>query len=700
MKILVIGLDASLANPQSAAAKRQCAYYAGWRVEIIVLAPGEAARVELAPGIFVQLTGGKNKIDALRRGIRLARRFVAMEKPDIVTAQDPLWTGLVAWFVHGHAKLHIQDHSGIFERKIRTRTEKLFAPLSRFIVRRAKRVRTVSARGARGLERIGIDPRQIDVAPIATDVSRFAAVPPPNWSAKHVLCVSRLEWEKGVDVLLEAWPSVVARIPDARLRIVGAGSQEASLKQQATERGVADSVEFVGWRADVREDLVWSSLVVQPSRFEGWGLSVIEAVASGRPVVMTDVGAAGEVIRDDESGRVVPVENPAALSNALVEVLERPDAGAAFAERAREIVQHLPTSNETVQLIRESFQQTSMQRLLVLAQAVDAHDALFGFFLAWLSEAARYFGEITVLALRVGEYELPSTVRVIPLRPATSRSRLLVIWNLWKQSWALRRSYDGVFIRGDYQYPVLAGWLWKLLGKKVVFWYAHYTSRTPWLLVASVFSDEVVTSVPEANALRRAVSIGQAIDDSRFVSDGRGSHSSLRLLMLGRVSSVKRVPWVVDRVARVRGAAQELRIIGRPTQEDEAKRLREAVERTHATWEERDYSVDEAPSLYREADVFLNATPGSLDKTIVEAALSGCVVIATTPAFGSQVPEGLRWLCPASEEMFEEAARRVCSMSADERRAVGQELRAWAVERHSMRRQIARLHDIFQRLLA
>ena len=138
-----------------------------------------------------------------------------------------------------------------------------------------------------------------------------------------VTYAGRLAPEKGVDVLVDAWPSVVARIP-ARLLIVGQGEEEARLRLRARALGVAASVVFAGGVADAAPHLRAADASVLPSRSEGMPLALLEAMACGLPVIATGVGGSVEVLGGGGLGLLVPPERPEALAAALVGVLGDP----------------------------------------------------------------------------------------------------------------------------------------------------------------------------------------------------------------------------------------------------------------------------------------------------------------------------------------------------------------------------------------
>lgn len=327
--------------------------------------------------------------------------------------------------------------------------------------------------------------------------------------------------------------------------------------------------------------------------------------------------------------------------------------------------------------------------ILVCVEAVDAADPLMGYFTPWLRALAQQ-ARVTAFALRVSDPPpaLAPDAVVVPLRPRASGSRAAVVRTLLVESWKRRNTYDAVFVRGYPEYVVLAGWLWRLLGKRVVLFYAHYRSDLRWLRPASWFADAVLTSVPGACALPQAVPIGQGVDASRFPAPHVHVAGETRLLMLGRVSPVKRVDWAVAQLAAADpGAAHRLTVFGKETDAGAAAALGAACTASGAAWERRDVSPADVPGILARHDVFLNATPGSLDKTIVEAMLAGLVVVASSPGYGACLPDELAWLHPA-DAGFGAAAARAAGLAPEARAAIGMRLRAIARERHSQEHQM------------
>jgi glycosyltransferase involved in cell wall biosynthesis len=182
----------------------------------------------------------------------------------------------------------------------------------------------------------GYPARKVVVIPNGRDLTRFAPGLHRDTVRKEVGVdrgapvvgvVGRLETQKGHVYLLDAWPEVVRVHPDARLLVVGEGSLRDALVSQAARRGIADSVLFTGFRADVPRILDAIDVLALPSLHEGMPLTVIEAAAAGRPVVATAVDGTPEVVLDGRTGHLVPPGDPGKLAQALLAVLD--DLGAA-----------------------------------------------------------------------------------------------------------------------------------------------------------------------------------------------------------------------------------------------------------------------------------------------------------------------------------------------------------------------------------
>lgn len=161
----------------------------------------------------------------------------------------------------------------------------------------------------------GIDPDRFHFADAADQASARDALGLPD--RPIVLCIGRLCHQKGQESLLDAWPAVVTRVPDAMLLLVGPADPGEDERLGAK---AGPSVRFVGQRDDVETWLSAADVVAQPSRYEALSFSVLEAMGVGRSVVAYD-GIGMKTAIADEAGAVVPMDDHEALADALSERL-------------------------------------------------------------------------------------------------------------------------------------------------------------------------------------------------------------------------------------------------------------------------------------------------------------------------------------------------------------------------------------------
>jgi glycosyltransferase involved in cell wall biosynthesis len=150
--------------------------------------------------------------------------------------------------------------------------------------------------------------------------------------------VARLEAEKGHRTLVDAWPEVLAAVPNAWLLIVGEGSERDSLEAEAASLGVNERVVFTGRREDVPAVTAALDVAVLPSYREAQGLSVLEAMALSRPVVASNVGGIPEMIEDGVTGLLVPPNDCDALAAALIKLLTNHPYADMIARRGHDLV--------------------------------------------------------------------------------------------------------------------------------------------------------------------------------------------------------------------------------------------------------------------------------------------------------------------------------------------------------------------------
>lgn len=239
-----------------------------------------------------------------RPGVRAIGRLVRWaSRADVVHTH--LWAGDTwgrpsAW-LGGCRAVVTTEHNTQADSPLRSRIWTAMAPLSARIV-------CVSQAAAQTVEASGISADRLAVIENGVDLSRFS---PRPGAGRGLLSVGRLTRQKGFDVLLRA-----LRDGSTPATILGEGEDRPALEQLA--EGLP--VRLPGWTADIRPALAEAAILVIPSRWEGFGLVAVEAMASGVPVIASRVDGLIEVVGD--AGILVEPENPVALAGAIRRLLK------------------------------------------------------------------------------------------------------------------------------------------------------------------------------------------------------------------------------------------------------------------------------------------------------------------------------------------------------------------------------------------
>jgi glycosyltransferase involved in cell wall biosynthesis len=286
---------------------------AGLRVTVACPAGGSLTSALRAPECTVlRWDATRSPGHRLPGEVRRLARILRDVRPHLVHAHSAK-AGLAARLaVRGGVPTVFQPHAWSFEAADGV-VARLALGWERFGARWVTRVVCVSEAERRTGQRHGINavwrvvPNGVDTLrfrPGAADDGAFGAGP-------LVVCVGRLCRQKGQDVLLEAWPRIRESVPGACLALVGEGPWQERLSSIGGE-----GVVLVGNSPDPRNWYAAADVVVVPSRWEGMALVPLEAGASGRSVVITDVAGAREAVLPG-TGAVVPAEDPTALAEAV-----------------------------------------------------------------------------------------------------------------------------------------------------------------------------------------------------------------------------------------------------------------------------------------------------------------------------------------------------------------------------------------------
>jgi glycosyltransferase involved in cell wall biosynthesis len=263
-------------------------------------------------------------------------RLVRRERPMILHTHTSKagFTGRLAARLAGVPIVIHQPHGHIFYGYYGAVGSALFVRIERLAARWADRIVTLTERGSHEHLVRGIGRREQFVAiPSGVPTAALRAGAPGPGRARARLGIAggalviagagRLVRVKGFDLLLAALPRVLSELTDAHVVLVGDGPEREALQAQATRLGVADRVVFAGAvrsAGEVLEHLAAADVCAAPSRNEGMGRALVEAMALGLPVVGAAVGGIPDVVGSDEAGRLVPAGDAEALAAALIEL--------------------------------------------------------------------------------------------------------------------------------------------------------------------------------------------------------------------------------------------------------------------------------------------------------------------------------------------------------------------------------------------
>jgi glycosyltransferase involved in cell wall biosynthesis len=299
----------------------------------------------LGPNTFVYPTKSRNRWWYVWDGIKIGERILKGRNNTldwVISAQDATETGLVGWRLKTlfNTPLQLQVHTDIFSPHYASTSflNRIRVYFAKFLLPRADCVRVVSERIKRSLTVRGISEKKISVLPIFSSFSVASHLSPAIFPFETtILMVGRLEKEKDVVMGIRAFAEIVNRDKNVGLVIVGDGSLRVELEREVGRLGIAHMVQFVGWVNDVAPYYAQADIFLHTSRYEGYGLALVEAASHGLAIITTDVGVVGELLVDNESALVCVPGDILCLSqhiSCLLTENELPTAVGTSAKRA------------------------------------------------------------------------------------------------------------------------------------------------------------------------------------------------------------------------------------------------------------------------------------------------------------------------------------------------------------------------------
>lgn len=328
MKILSLSTDRGILYEDSRVARRMIEYGKLFdQLHVVVFCPQGFREKRLSENVWVYPTNSRSRWlyvwDAYWTGKKILVDVVEPRTGWVITTQDPFETGLVGMFLKRLCgiPLNVQIHTDFGNKYFAEDfLNKVRLVIARFVVRKADSFRVVSKRIEETLKRkYGVQDKLIVILPIWTDVSKYREGDRNFLKDKYqqfekiILMVSRLSKEKNIQLGIRAFKEVVKKYPKIGLVVVGDGPEMDSLKESR-----CSNVVFEGWVDDIVAYFRSADIFLNTSDYEGYGLTLIEAIASGIPIVTTDVGLIGSVVTSNDGVYVCSPRDTECITKELI----------------------------------------------------------------------------------------------------------------------------------------------------------------------------------------------------------------------------------------------------------------------------------------------------------------------------------------------------------------------------------------------
>jgi len=355
-------------------------------LHIIVFNSGAKFEKQNFGNVFLYPTNSFTKFNYILDAIKTGKKIIENWKLKIenssdkflVTSQDPFECGYVGYRISNTFKipLHLQIHTDFLSPYFAGESvlNKIRVRLAKFLIPKADGIRVVSdrirkslvssfppeARLAKGgkfqVSRISVLPIFVDIekiknAPIKTDLRRKY-----NKFGYIILMAGRLAKEKNIEMVFGALAVITKEYSSTGLVIVGEGAKKKRLINQAKRLGLENNIVFEDWTEDLASYYKTADLFVLSSNYEGYGRTVVEAMAAGCPVIMTDVGLAGDVVRDRFNAFVIPVKDRQKLYEDLRLLLVSPERGKDLIFAGEQTLRDFPTKEQYLEQYKKSWE--------------------------------------------------------------------------------------------------------------------------------------------------------------------------------------------------------------------------------------------------------------------------------------------------------------------------------------------------------
>ncbi len=363
LRIISIGTDRNIFNPESAASKRIAEYGSVFEELHLIVFSTEAhglSPIQLANNVFAYPTNSKSKFGYISDAKKIGREIGSQIffGQTVISVQDPFETSIVGVYLKKKLKvpLQIQIHTDFYSKGFYDGSLMNWCrfELARWVIPHGDSFRVVREKIANDLTRhFSIKENRIDILPILVDIERIESMPIVGHLKQEFplfdrifITASRLSKEKNVDMLIRAFDKVAKKFPQVGFVIVGDGSERKRLERLVSSLHLDERVVFLGWKQDVISCIKSADLFLHASQFEGYGMSIVEAASCGTPILTTDVGIVPDLFEDGKDAYVCKQGDEGCFKNYMISFLENTSFQSAVALGAKEKINTLRMTQE------------------------------------------------------------------------------------------------------------------------------------------------------------------------------------------------------------------------------------------------------------------------------------------------------------------------------------------------------------------
>lgn len=326
---LFISLDKQLFNQTASDVLDRQKKYANalGQLTIIVFTTGKPFKRKQYKNLTIIPTNSRTKLACVSDAYRIALEEHKKKPFDIVSTQDPFLTGLVGKKLKKqNIKFNVQVHTDITSKHWKTENvqNRLAALIAKRVLPSADSIRTVNTNTTAYLKK-KYPSKRIALIPIATELKHWTIKKKYDFN-QRLITVARLSPEKNISLLINAVAELRKTYPKINLAIIGGGTEYTKLERLIKRKNLQSNIILFGPKkhADIKQLYKTSDVFILPSKYEGWGVAAIEALATGTPVIMTNTGCAGEAVLNGKTGLVFDVGDSNGLIKSIKKLFDNP----------------------------------------------------------------------------------------------------------------------------------------------------------------------------------------------------------------------------------------------------------------------------------------------------------------------------------------------------------------------------------------